>query len=258
MTPRPALYTQRTHMYLLSESSAKISKTLKKYPDYTYYVQYMQPMFEPGKNTCPFSTKACRETCLQTCGRLQWSKAKTERTDLFFNDPELYWQKLTTEIVEHQREAERKNKQLVLRLNGTSDIDFAKVWTDPRYSDVIFNEYTKNHLLATQYLEARQSGKHPNVHLTLSYSGSNAHECGEFLEKGGNVAIVFENKVPAEFAGYQVVDGDLHDFRFKDEPGTIVGLKAKSPIANKEEKKAFIQKGLDGGFIVREGGDIPL
>lgn len=241
-------------MQLLSES-AKTNKSLKAFPGYDYFIQYLQPRFASGQNTCPFSTAACRATCLQSCGRLRWSNAKVERTDLFFDDPEAYYQKLYVEITDCMRKAKKKDKQLALRLNGTTDIDFEKVWTDPKFASVQFNEYTKNPNLATKYLEYRQQGEHANVHFTLSYSGRNGNACKDYLNLGGNVAVVFETAIPDKFEGFKVISGDTHDFRFKDEPGVVVGLIAKAPIVAKEEKAAFIKTGIDGGFIIPKDYD---
>lgn len=238
-------------MHLLSEQSAKVNKTLKVFPDYAYRIQYMQPRFSPGMNTCPFSTEACRSVCLQFCGRLGYSKAKVERTDLYFSDSNLYYQKLTVEIAEQLHRAQKTGKYLALRLNGTSDIDFSPVWTNERFKDVQFNEYTKNHNLARKFLALNKQGKHLNVHFTLSFSGKNEKECKEFLQEGGNVAVVFVGGIPNTFWGFKVISGDTHDFRFKDEPGTVVGLIAKSPMGTKKVKEEFIRTGIDGGFIVR-------
>jgi len=43
-------------------------------------------------------------------------------------------------------------------------------------------------------------------------------------------AALFPNtSVPDEYAGYPVIDGDLHDCRWLDPTPTIVGLRAKGP-----------------------------
>ncbi len=61
------------------------------------------------------------------------------------------------------------------------------------------------------------------------------------------MAVVFackrEDSLPAKWAGRKVIDGDLHDLRFLDGRGRVVGLRAKGP-ARKDES----------GFVVREGG----
>jgi hypothetical protein len=45
-----------------------------------------------------------------------------------------------------------------------------------------------------------------------------------------NAAAVFKGpskSLPRAYKGIQVIDGDLHDLRFLDEKGVIVGLRAK-------------------------------
>ena len=58
-----------------------------------------------------------------------------------------------------------------------------------------------------------------------------------------NVAVVFRDKIPKSYKGYEVIDGDDSDLRFLDkfkswETGGIVGLKAKGPA--KKDKSGFV------------------
>jgi hypothetical protein len=46
------------------------------------------------------------------------------------------------------------------------------------------------------------------------------------MDRGVNVAVVFDLP-PTEWRGLEVVNGDLHDFRYLDRKGVVVGLKAK-------------------------------
>ena len=121
-----------------------------------------------------------------------------------------------------------------VRLNCTSDIDWANVRVNGLnifeiFPDVTFYDYTKN--------PAKFLNKPANYHLTLSYTGRNWNECLNVLSQGYNVAIVFnvkhESQIPAMYKGYEVVNGDLTDYRVDDAKGIIVGLKWKR-IANRE------------------------
>ena len=47
------------------------------------------------------------------------------------------------------------------------------------------------------------------------------------LQSQVNVAIVFADKLPLMWEGFQVIDGDSDDLRFLDKRGVVVGLKAK-------------------------------
>jgi hypothetical protein len=63
------------------------------------------------------------------------------------------------------------------------------------------------------------------------------------LKRGVNVAVVYWKELPAEdFGGFEVINGDENDARFKDPIGKVVGLKYK-PSAGEEEKiKTFIRQ----------------
>jgi hypothetical protein len=67
-----------------------------------------------------------------------------------------------------------------------------------------------------------------NYHLTYSRSEvSNVMELTALLQSKVNVAIVFADKLPLTWQGFQVIDGDSDDLRFLDKRGVVVGLKAK-------------------------------
>jgi hypothetical protein len=55
--------------------------------------------------------------------------------------------------------------------------------------------------------------------------------------------MVFD-KVPANYMGYEVINGDLSDERFLDKKGVIVGLKAKGRAKNSESKFVINTKNL--------------
>jgi hypothetical protein len=94
-----------------------------------------------------------------------------------------------------------------------------------------------------------------NYHLTYSYTGRNIEHCLNLLSKGFNVAVVFnvrkESELPTQFLGYQVINGDLTDYRINDAKGIIVGLKFKR-IANRINEK----KVLNSCFVVNPTTDI--
>jgi hypothetical protein len=58
------------------------------------------------------------------------------------------------------------------------------------------------------------------------------------LENGCRVAMVF-NKVPDEYMGYKVIDGDQYDMRYLDDKNVIVGLKYKR-VRNKLTENKFV------------------
>ena len=63
------------------------------------------------------------------------------------------------------------------------------------------------------------------------------------LKRGVNVAVVYWKELPPEdFGGFEVIDGDKNDARFKDPIGKIVGLKYKPSAGTPEQIGDFIRK----------------
>ena len=53
-------------------------------------------------------------------------------------------------------------------------------------------------------------------------------------KSGGNVAVVFRERLPETWLGFEVLNGDDNDLRFQDTPGCIVGLVEKG-LAKKDQ-----------------------
>lgn len=233
------------HRKLLSVSTdAKTTKGESK--GYLTGILYLAPSnLVDGLNTCKFASKGCRAACLFTAGRGKFSnvmQARINKTELFRDDLEFFMFSLVKEVMRVERKAERENKIPVIRLNGTSDIR----WEDIKlpngknifehFAHVQFYDYTKDHTR-----ERALSGTWTNYHLTFSWSEStyNQKKALEFIDKGINVAIVFD-KVPEVFRERKVINGDETDLRFLDGKGVVVGLTAKGKA-----------KTDDSGFTVR-------
>ena len=146
-----------------------------------------------------------------------------------------------------------------------SDIPWEKFGIMERFPNIQFYDYTKNFVRAMDHAKGRLPG---NYHLTFSRSEENEARCLNVLDAGGNVAVVFgikspnskqvakaerepdyaeQFKLPTEWMGYKVIDGDKTDLRFLDpktRPGVVVGLRTKG--------NAF--KDDTSGFIVRKFG----
>ena len=52
----------------------------------------------------------------------------------------------------------------------------------------------------------------------------------------------YKGDLPATWYGYRVIDGDKHDYRFLDERGVVVGLRAKGEAKYKD---------IDFGFVIQ-------
>lgn len=238
-------------------ASAKLKKNGIKSHQYTYGL-YLAPASTSGYNVCPFSTPECRKGCLATSGRggmditsgrNQIKNARIKKTRLFYEHPEFFMSWLIAEIKTAQKKAIKDGFYFSVRLNCTSDIDWQNVKVDGKnifeiFPDVTFYDYTKN--------PNKFANKPDNYHLTLSYTGRNWQSCKAALHAGFNVAMVFNVKneadLPATFDGYNIVNGDLTDYRVDDSKGIIVGLKWKN-IADRQAEKEVLQS----CFVIQPG-----
>lgn len=197
------------------------------------YSIYLLPAAKSGTNLCKFASVHCKLGCLAESGRLSVKNAQNAmlmRTALFLNDKELFLGKVINEIKIGAYSSEVNGKKFAVRLNGTSDIDFSQHLIDGKtifehLPNIQFYDYTKD-------VSKLYRNRFNNYHLTLSYSGTNENECKGALKDGYNVAVVFsttkKKNLPVEFWGFDVIDGDLTDYRPSDKKGCIVGLRYKN------------------------------
>lgn len=207
---------------------------------YSSAVLHLAPSDLSGFNVCQFATAGCAASCLNTAGHggiirkgetsNEIQRARITRTRFMFENRFAFNAMLVESIETHIRRSRKNDLTPCVRLNGTSDLPWEKLrLNDGRtvletFPDVQFYDYTKSARRAL----ANARGEHPaNYHLTFSRAESNGAECDAVLAAGGNVAAVFAGKLPAEWNGTPVANGDHDDLRFLDPRGVIVGLKAK-------------------------------
>lgn len=181
-----------------------------------------------GINVCCWSTPECRANCVGKNGNNGFPmvmKAKIAKTQFIYEYPEVaailmadFWEKAQDKVEE--------GFEVGGRLNTYSDINWIEVapWIFERFPEINFYDYTKDW--------GRES---PFENYQLTYSVSERTEdylIKEFLNRGKNVAIVFSSwsKLPVEYLGFRVIDGDKDDVRWKDPSGVIVGLKRKGSM----------------------------
>ena len=210
---------------------------------YKTAILHFAPFKLSGKNVCPKATTGpdgCAGPCLNTSGRGQMNsvqQARINKTLYFWKNRNGFLWELSREIEQLKVRAKRQGFKFAVRLNGTSDLNFAKFKIDGNQSimdlhpDVQFYDYTKvyNHF----------DHSYKNYHITFSHSGKNDAECLQAFAAGYNVAYVFKDKLPKHHLGRRVIDGDKHDLRFKDPRGVVVGLVAKGQA----------KKVAGGGFV---------
>jgi hypothetical protein len=204
-------------------------------------ILHLAPASLSGTNVCAHSTAGCREACLNTAGRGRFARiqqARIRKTQALFADREAFIEQLHKDIHAIARKAKRVGYKPVIRLNGTSDLPWLVHAIAPHFPTVQFMDYTKHPEPWLRVL--------PNYHLTFSLSEENDADAYACLQRGANVAVVFHVKrgdpLPAKFWGYRVIDGDLHDLRFLDPKGVVVGLRAKGKA--KKDCSGFVQSPL--------------
>ena len=200
-------------------------------------ILYLAPSTTTKWNTCSMASIAgCSKACLFTAGRGAMSSValgRINKTIWFFEERNSFMQQLAKNIRSLKVKAKNKALELLIRLNGTSDIRWETVgFTDvdgvkyvnifAAFPEVTFYDYTK---------DANRKELPSNYDLTFSYSGVEGFQ--PFVEiavaKGMRMAVVFrkEQDIPNTFKGIKVVSGDKSDVRHLDDQGVIVGLYAK-------------------------------
>lgn len=260
---------------LLSESTAKLSHTP---PGWRAAVVYLSPARSVGPvevegsaipgllawpkmererrvDLCPSRSDGCTASCLVSAGRLRFDPARDARrarTLLFLRDPAEYVSRLVGEVERFAARAAKGGERAAVRLNGTSDVawedvpEAAALWSLP----VVWYDYTKR--AARAWAFAR--GDFPSsYHLCFSRSEENEAEAWELLQAGVSVTVACSRERKAAWlaAGdeygedFPLVDGDAHDLRFLDEPGSRVLLGAKGRARRDTT-----------GFVVREDSEL--
>lgn len=236
-------------MKLLSNgiTNPKILKSITFNKNYLSYILHLAPSNVSGFNVCKQASPGCIKTCLNTSGNggrfTMVQTARIRKTKYLFENTNEFMYDLWSDIAKAKVKADKNEQTLVIRLNGTSDIDwsnypikyFANKNIFELFPDVQFYDYTKD-------IRKLLNNNIPNYHLTFSLSEINLKQAKLALSKGFNVAVVFDHTqpMPIDFLGYSVIDGTTHDLRFLDAKGVIVGLKA----LGKAKKD-------DTGFVIR-------
>lgn len=205
------------------------SKTNKS-AEHGYYtpILHLAPHTLSGYQTCP-KAGSCKDTCLFWSGHGPISsvvQSRIRKTKMFFEHRDKFMAILVADIWEAEQAAAKRGLELAVRLNGTSDIAWEKVragrWRNvmEAFPGVQFYDYTR---IAGRMVP-------DNYHLTFSMDFDNANDGHRWMNAGGNVATIFDDGLPTEYLGREVIDGDKHDLRFLDPKGVVVGLKRKRTV----------------------------
>lgn len=227
---------------MLLSTGISNAKTIKN--NLKTYILYLSPYNQNSKNhnLCPMASEGCAAACLFTAGRGLMRpvlEGRIKKTEYFLRDKKSFIQQLAKEIESKILSAYKKNEKIAFRLNGTTDIDFiylldkfAKFNISDYKENAVFYDYTKLISKVKRYKD------HDNYYLTFSRSENNNSVARSVLSLGGNVAIVFKDKLPKYWNGYRVINGDLSDLEMIYNKNIVLGLLAKGKA--KHDKSGFV------------------
>lgn len=233
---------------------------------YLTAILHLAPSRMSGYNVCPMATKGCMSACLNTAGRggmfagqktadltgaqmvdrikdgslvNMIQAARIRKTTAFFNDRVNFMAEIVKDIKSVIRAAERNDMTPVIRLNGTSDLrwEIYPVTIDGKEYENIMAVFPKIQFYDYTAIPNRRNLP-SNYQLTFSRKESNDKYVDIALSNGMNVAAVFHPKLPPEWKGKLVINGDETDLRFLDPRNIIVGLKAKGKA--KKDVSGFV------------------
>lgn len=223
-------------MHLLSNNT-KIEKSNAGSSKYFAAILQLAPYNLSGYNVCPEASPACSSQCLYYAGFGRYQNVqdvRIERTKMFF-EARTYFLKLLKKDVESViKRANKLGLKPAVRLNGMSDLPWEKFCPELFDYPVQFWDYTK---IRTRYRSFLNGELPKNYHLTFSRSEKNEEAAIDFLNIGGNVAVV-GTKRPRYWNGFITVDGDKSDFRFLDKENRVVWLIPKGRA--KKDTSGFV------------------
>ena len=225
-------------------TNPKVKKTQRK--ENTYFekpVRMASLSMHPDPIICAGSKAAgCMPECLKGAGLAavydSINKARQQKTDFWHADQVGFLAQARRELTNFDKLCERQELQGVVRPNVLSDIAWEQFGIPQAFPNLFFYDYTKR---------AKRLGNTPeNYKLMFSYSDRPQYQkqVAMALPTGVPVAVVFKNRVPAEYLGRPVIDGDLSDLDNVMAGPVVVGLTAKGPAKN--DKSGFV---VDGNKI---------
>jgi hypothetical protein len=161
---------------------------------------------------------------------------------------ESFFANLVKDIEALIRAAIRRDLIPAVRLNGTTDVK----WESQRFGSerkTIFERFPHVQFYDYSKWPANRRAEIPaNYHLTHSRAEDNESIVMDALKFGRSVAVVFSTptksgkrpagKLPTTWNNHRVIDGDESDLRWLDQPGVVVGLRAKGDA--KHDTSGFV------------------
>lgn len=231
-------YTIPKNLLSKGTSNAKTSKN-----EQDTYILYLAPYNQNSKgiNICPKASKGCAAACLFTAGRGAFSNvinARQNKTEYYLHDKKTFINQLASELIKIDKKASKNKNQTLIRLNGTSDLDF--IFLLKKYANFDISNYNNLHFYDyTKILgKVKKYSNNKNYTLTFSRAEDNEKDIFKAVKYGANVSAVFNGKLPQTYKGIPVVDGDKTDNEMLKYKGFILGLKAKGKA--RTDKSGFV------------------
>jgi len=171
--PEEQLRFDRQRHKLLTVSNTKIDKSNSAISKHYIAIMHLAPSWLSGMNACAYASSGCALSCLNTAGRGVFTPiqiARIRRTRFFQSHKGLFLLQLIKEIKGHIRRSHKLGRIPTIRLNGTSDYLWEKIYPElfTMFPHVTWYDYTK------YPYKFRPISKLPtNYDLTFSRSESN-------------------------------------------------------------------------------------
>ena len=225
---------------LLSKGNTN-AKTSKNEQD--TYILYLAPYNQNSKgiNICPKASEGCAAACLFSAGRGAFSNvinARKNKTEYYLHDKKTFINQLASELIKIDKKANKNTNQTLIRLNGTSDLDF--IFLLKKYANFDISNYNNLHFYDyTKILgKVKKYSNSKNYTLTFSRAEDNEQDIFQAVKYGANVSAVFKGTLPQTYKGIPVIDGDKTDNEMLKYKGYILGLKAKGKA--RTDKSGFV------------------
>ena len=201
--------------------------------------EHMQ--FGGQRTSCAWATK-CQFACLNKSGMNNMPThvlTRVAKTLFLERYPAEFHAKVDAELRREMFRASRRGFRLAARMNLLSDRIKMATAVASRHPTVQFNDYTAS--------PVPLPGP-DNMYRTYSRKETwTLEQVTGLVQRGLNVSVVFDVKrkapLPTEWHGMRVIDGDVHDARWTDPAGVIVGLRLKGT-------KPSMQDARNSGFAV--------
>lgn len=180
-------------------------------------------------NVCPWAD-GCVESCIASTGHygMGQSAARTWVRVLWHQNRGLFLRLLGAELAAIDRAmlrvSRRRHRRVTasVRLNVTSDVQWARYVNFEQYRRVMFYDYTKN-----PDAEAAAANHDVSVSVTRRYSVGDIRRLARTGRRPVVVVPTAEDANAATFAGIPAVNGDDTDERFRDARNVVVLLRIK-------------------------------